>query len=198
MNAVAQELLQTHLWRDEEVLWSGQPLAAGPVARHAARRAFFNGLGAVVGSAFVGVFAIAKFTMRFGAGTFEAALVIAILAVIAFVLVKALASLWRGRELAARTVYAVTNRRVLAVQGTEELWIGRREIASVALHGGGGDIVIRRQLTGAEQRRASEGELDERLADRIEIGTREVVLAAVPEPQRVLALLQTLQHPSAS
>ena len=198
MNAVAQELLRSHLWRDEEVLWSGQPVAAGPVARQAARRAFFNGLGAAVGSTFVGVFVIAKLTMRLGAGAFELALVVAVLAVIGFLLLKALASLWRGRELAARTVYAVTNRRVLALQGNEELWIGRREIASVATRGGGGDIVIRRQLTGSEKRRASEGELDERLADRIEIGTREVVLAAVPEPQRVLDLLQTLQQPSAS
>ena len=196
MNHAAQESLTAHLWRDEEVLWSGQPLAAGPVAKHAARRAFFNGLGAAVGSTFVGVFLIAKFTMRFGAATFELALALAAVAVVGFVALKALGSWWRGRELAARTVYAVTNRRVLAIQGDDELWIGRREIASVAVRGG--DILIRRLLTGAEQRRASEGELDERLADRIEIGTREVVLAAAPEPHRVLELLQTLQHPSAS
>ena len=196
MNAAAQQSLNARLWRDEEVLWAGQPLAAGPVARHAARRAFFNGLGAAVGSTFVGVFLIAKFTMRFGAATFELALAVAAVAVVGFVALKALGSLWRGRELAARTIYAVTNRRVVAVQGEQELWIGRREIASVAIRGG--DIIIRRVLTGVEQRLASEGELDERLADRIEIGTREVVLAAVPELQRVLNLLQTLQHPSAS
>jgi hypothetical protein len=196
VNALAQELLRGRLWRDEEVVWSGQPLASGPVARHAARRAFFNGLAAVVGGSFVGIFMIAKFTATFGAATFEMALAVALVAVTGFVGLKALGSWWRGRELAARTVYAVTNRRALMLQGDDELWIGRREIASVTIRGG--DIVIRRRRTDVEQRLASEGELDERLADRIEIGTREIVLAAVPEPQRVLDLLQTLQHPSAS
>ena len=196
MNAAAQESLTAHLWRDEEVLWSGQPLDAKPVAVHAARRAFFNGLGAAIGSTFLGVYLIAKFTLRYGVGVFELALVAAVLGTVGFAGWTAMRAWWGGRRLAARTVYAVTNRRVLVVQGDEERWISRREIAAVAIRGS--DITVKRHLTDAERRQARDSGLDERLADRIEIGTREVVLAATPEPKRVLELLQTLQHPSAS
>lgn len=196
MNAAAHQLLTAHLWRDEEVLWSGQPLDAKPVAVHAARRAFLNGLGAAIGSTFIGVYVIAKLGMEFGVGMFELALVAAVLGTVGFAAWTAIRAWWGGRRLAGRTVYAVTNRRVLVVQGDEELWIGRREIADVAIRGS--DITVRRHLTDAERRQSRDGALEDRLADRIEIGTREVVLAATPEPRQVLDLLQTLQHPSAS
>jgi hypothetical protein len=196
VNAAAQELLTSHLWRDEEVLWSGQPLDAKPVAAHAARRAFFNGLGAAIGSTFVGVYVIAKFTLSYGIGVFELALAAAVLGTVGFAGWTAVRAWGVGRRLAGRTVYAVTNRRVLVVQGDEELWIGRREIADVAIRGN--DISVKRHLTDAERRQSRDSALDEKLADRIEIGTREVVLAATPEPRQVLDLLQTLPHPSAS
>ena len=196
MNAAAQELLTAHLWRDEEVLWSGQPLDAKPVAAHAARRAFFNGLGGAVGSTFVGLYVIAKLGLEFGVGVFELALVAAALGTLGFAGWTAMRGWWGGHRLAGRTVYAVTTRRVVVVQGDEELWIGRHEIANVAVRGN--DITIKRHLTDAERRQSRDSSLDERLADRIEVGTREVVLAATPEPRQVLDLLQTLQHPSAS
>lgn len=196
MNATAQEVLDRHLWRDEEVLWTGQPIAVGPVAIHAARHAFRNGLATAVGSAVVGVIVLAKFSLEFGIGLFELALIAGAGGLVVFVAWSALHAWVRGRALAGSTVYAVTNRRVLVVQGDDEHWVGRREIASVTIRGS--DIRVTRDLTGAERRRAADSDLDERLADRIEIGTRELVLAAVPEPQQVLSLLQTPRHPPAS
>lgn len=194
MNPALQELLKQHLWRDEEVLWSGQPTAAGPVAIHAARHAFRNGLATAVGSALVGVILLAKLTANLG--LFELGLIAGAGGGAVFVAWSAIHAWWRGRTLAGRIVYAVTNRRVLVVLGDEEHWVGKREIAGVKLRGS--DITVTRALTGAEQRQAVGGDLDERLADRIQIGTRELVLAAVPEPQRVMAYLQTPQLPAAS
>jgi hypothetical protein len=196
VSAASQQLLSEHLWRDEEVLWSGRPIAAGPVATQAARRAFFNGLGAAIGSATIGFLVIGKLTLRFGVGVFELAVIAGAIGALVFVGWTATRVWWGGGALAARTVYAVTNRRVLMVQGNDEFWVGRREIADVAIRGG--DIRIRRQLTDVERRQSADSGLEDRLADRIEIGTREIVLAAVPDPRRVLELLQTLKHPSAS
>jgi hypothetical protein len=194
VNAALQELLNQHLWRDEEVLWSGQPTAVGPVAIHAARHAFRNGLATAVGSAAVGVILLAKVTRT--VGLFELGLIAGAGGGAVFVAWNAVHGWLRGRRLAGRTVYAVTNRRVLVVLGDEEHWVGKREIAGVKLRGS--DITVTRALTGAEQRQAVGGDLDQRLADRIQIGTRELVLAAVLEPQRVMAFLQTPQPPSAS
>jgi hypothetical protein len=196
VNAALQELLDQHLWRDEEVLWYGQPTAVGPVALNAARHAFRNGLATAVGSAVVGVIALAKVSLEFGIGLFELSLIAGAVGFVVFVGASAIRAWSRARILAGRTVYAVTNRRVLVVQGDDEHWVGKREIAGVAIRGG--DIRVTRQLTGVELRQAADSDLDERLADRIQIGTRELVLAAVPEPQRVMDLLQTPQRPSAS
>jgi len=196
VNPVLQESLDQHLWRDEEVVWYGQPTAVGPVAIHAARHAFRNGLATAVGSAVVGVIALAKVSLEFGIGLFELSLIAGAAGFVLFVGGSAMRAWSRARVLAGRTVYAVTNRRVLVVQGDDEHWVGKREIAGVSIRGG--DIIVRRALTGVEVRQAADSDLDERLADRIGIGTREVVLAAVPEPLRVMALLQTPQPPSAS
>jgi hypothetical protein len=57
-------------------------------------------------------------------------------------------------------------------------------------------VVVRRALTQAEERYKAETDEDDR-PDEVWIEPR-IVLAAVPEPAKVIALLQTLQLPPAS
>jgi hypothetical protein len=196
VNAAAQRLLETHLWRDEQVLWEGQPLAAGPVAAHAARHGFFRALGTAIGMTVVGTVVLVKLSYEFGSGLLKWGAIIGAPGLAAFVGWRAMRDWRRGRGLAATTVYAVTNRRVLVVQGDDEHWVGVREIAGVHLRDG--DIIVRRSLTDAEHRWRASANLEDEVADSLEVGTREVVLAAVPEPARLAQLLQTLQHPTAS
>ena len=196
MSVLAERLLQSHLWNDEQVLWQGQPIAAAPVAATAAREGFWRGLGTAIGLAVAGIVILIKLSPDFGTGFLKYGAIVGAIGLGGYVVWSAVYAGLRGRRLAGSTVYAITNRRVVMVQGEEERWVGIREIADVRTRGS--DVVVERKLTDAELRwRASSANLEDQLADTIAVG-REVVIAGVPEPARVVALLQTLQHPAAS
>ena len=196
MNSAAQDQLQRHLWRDEEVLWQGQPLAAGPVAAHAARHGFWEAVGTAIGAAVLGIVVLVKVSAEFSAALLEAGAIVGAVGLVGYVAWMAFGAWQRGRRLAGATVYAVTNRRVMVLYGDDEHWVGAREIAGLRVQGG--DIVVQRSLTDAEHRWRASASLEEEVADHVEVARREVVLAAVPDFQRVVALLQTLQRPTAS
>ena len=101
----------------------------------------------------------------------------------------------RARVLAHLTAYGVTNRRVLMVRGEEEQWVGLRELERSEVRGQ--DVVVMRGKTATEHLWQSQGENRGAMA-QADIVNRELVLAAVPDPQRVAGIIQTLLHRPAS
>ena len=191
--AGARHLIEPHLWAGEEVLWCDQPLAAGPVAWHAGRKGFY---GAVGTAATVLVFALfIRGPFRDLEPATDRKIQIAGFVAAALILAFGAISAWsRARRLAHLVAYAVSNRRIIMVQNDEVQWVGARELESVRLIGS--NLVVTRGRTETEQLWAEQ--VQRRTVASAELVAREVVLAALPEPQRVLSLVQTLQHPTAS
>ncbi|PYP38805.1 MAG: hypothetical protein DMD48_08620 [Gemmatimonadetes bacterium] len=190
----ARPLIQPHLWAGEEVQWCDQPVAAGPVASAAARKGFYGAMGAAAGVFVFSLFARGAFrevdseayTILPIAGAVAAALVLAFGAV----------SAWsRSRRLIHLVAYAITNRRIVMVQGEEVQWVGLRELEDARIDGN--DVMVRRGQTETEQLWARQGENRPPVA-KADVVAREVVLAALPDPHRVAVLIQTLKRSAAS
>ena len=176
------------------MLWSGQPVSAGPVARAAARKGFYASIATAIG-VFIFVTYVRGSFHETDPGT-DSKLWIGSLVAAALVLAFGTISAWaRARRLASVVAYAVTSRRLIMVQGEDLQWVGLRELEDVQLHGN--DIVARRGRTNTEELWVNQGERRGELI-KAEVVSREVTLAALPEPQRVLTLVQTLLQRTAS
>jgi hypothetical protein len=192
--AGARRLIEPHLWSGEEILWCDQPLTAGPVARAAARKGFYGAAGVAVGVFIAGVYVRGAF-WEFDPRT-DRILLIASAALAGAVLAFGAVSAWaRARRLVHLVAYAISNRRIIMAQGEDVSWVSLRELEDVRLEGV--NLVVRRRRTDTEQLWVQHGEQRPALA-MADVVAREVTLAALPEPPRVLALLQTLQNRTAS
>jgi hypothetical protein len=193
--AAARALAAPHLWAGEEVLWCGQPVAVGPpVARAAARKGFYGSVATAVG-AFIFV-SFVRGSLHEADPATDTKLLIGSAVLAALVLAFGSISAWaRARRLASIVAYAVTNRRIIMVQGEDPQWVGLRELEDVQLHGS--DLVARRGRTDTEELWVNQGERRSELI-KAEVVSREVTRAALGEPERVLALVQTLRQLTAS
>jgi hypothetical protein len=190
----ARQLLESHLWADEQLVWCDQPLASGPVAKAAARRGFYASFGVAAGV--LGFFVIARRVLiQITGGTDEVVLGVGVLAALAVLGFGALSKWSRARVLAHLTAYGITNRRVIMIRGEEEEWVGLRELERSEVRGE--DVVVMRGKTASEHLWASQGE-NRHVMARADVVNRELVLAAVPNPQHVAGIIQTLLRPSAS
>lgn len=200
----ARRLLTPHLWDGEQLLWCDVPQTGSAVAAASARKGFYTTLAAVSSLAiFFFYFSFSMFDNRnrvesffmLGAGA------VVIGSILAF---RTVAAWLRGRFGVRGLAYGVTNRRILVVRGTDLDWVGPRQLEDVAVRGH--DLVVTRRLTDIESlwtpqtsRLADDDSAGGYLLERAEVAAhRELTLAALRDPLRVMALVQTLQHPTAS
>lgn len=192
-DAGARALITPQLWANEEIVWADQPLAAGPVAAAAARKGFYGAVGVAVS-----VFVFAQFARGafndLDPETSRKILVASVIAAGATLAFGAISSWSRARRLAHLVAYAVTNRRIIMVQGEALEWVSLRELEDVRVSGN--SLVFRRGKTQTEHFWASQSNRGE--LEPAEAVGREVTLAALPDPQRVLQVIQTLQQRTAS
>ena len=206
MNATedaARRLLAPHLWDREEVLWCDLPQGTNAVAAASARQGFFATVIAVSGLAVVFLYAGTSFIRKDDPSSgvfvlgFGAALISAVL------MGRTMMAWLRGQRAARGMAYGVTNRRVLIVHGDELEWVGPKQMEDVVIRGG--NVVVTRQRSELESLWNPEapGFVDENtpgqgLIEKANTAQREMTLAALRYPQHVLALVQTLQHRTAS
>lgn len=189
----ARPAITPHLWTGEEILWCDQPLAAGPVASAAARKGFYGALGGAAGALIVARYLLDVF--RDVDSDTNAKLWLVSLGVGGAVLAFGTISAWsRARRLVHLVAYAVTNRRILMVQGDDVQWVGLRELESV--HLSGTSVVLMRGRTETEELWANQE--NRRSAMKAESVARELTLASLPDPHQVFSLIQTLQQRTAS
>jgi len=190
----ARRLVEPHLWAGEELQWCDQPVAAGPVAMAAMRKGFYGSVGAAVA---VFIFAVyVRGAFRSIDPQSDTVILIASAVIVGLVLAFGALVAWsRARRLVHLVAYGLSNRRIIMVQGDDVQWIGLRELEDVRLEGN--NVVVRRGRTATEQLWADQGERGHGTA-RAEVVAREVTLAALPSPEQVVSLIQTLIRPSAS
>jgi len=192
--AGARHVIEPRLWTDEKLTWCDQPLSAGPVAAAAARRGFYASLGAAAGV--FGFVVLLRGALReIGVQSDAVVLLGGALAAMAVLGFGTLSAWSRARRNAHLAAYGVSNRRIIMVRGDEEQWVGLRELENVEIRGG--DVVVMRGKTATEHLWASQGETRNAL-EKADVVNRELVLAAVPNPPQVAAIIQTLLRPSAS
>ena len=105
-------------------------------------------------------------------------------------------SAWsRARRFAHLVAYGVSNRRIIMVQGDNVHWVGARELEDVRMEGP--NVVVTRGRTQTEHLWASQGE-NRAPIQKAETVARELTLAALPNPQQVADVIQTLLNRSAS
>lgn len=195
----ARRLITPHLWDGEEILWCDLPQAKGGVALASARRSFYMTLGGLSSIAIIYLVIESNVTENSGE---RLGLLITGAVLTGVALVVGTLSAWVRGALAARSMaYAVTNRRVLIVRGNDVEWVGGRGLDDVAIRGN--DVVLMPRRSELEelwnpQRPVPDQGLGRELVERANDARRELTLAAVRDPQHVLALVQTLQHPTAS
>ena len=199
----ARRFIAPHLWDGEEILWCDLPQAPGAVAAAFARQGFFTTMPAVSG--------LAVFFLYFGInmikkddpwpGIFMLGLGAVIIGVV--LSTRTLSAWVRGRHAARGTAYAVTNRRVLIVRGEDVDWAGPKQLEDVVVRGN--NVVVTRQRHQLESfwKPDAPGSVDDNapgqvLFDKANAALREMTLAAVRDPLQVMALVQTLQHLTAS
>ncbi len=190
----ARRLIEPQLWAGEELVWCDQPLAAGPVASAAARKGFFGAMGVAVGVVVFFAFVRGAFinvdpqtdTILLVVGGVVAAAVLAFGAV----------SAWsRARRLVHLVAYGVSNRRIIMVQGDDTHWVGAKELENVRVEGS--NVVVTRGRTSTEHLWANQGE-NRAPIQKADTVARELTLAALPNPQQVAGVIQTLLKRSAS
>ncbi len=164
----APEAVASELQPDERLLWFGHP-SPRPLERYT-MRAFALGVLGAVGVCLVWIlfFALVYLDRR---REDELTAIYAVLSGLGPVGVRIAAGalglaglagcvgLIRGRWLTPRTVYAVTDRRVLFIRGRAVHWIGHRELRDVVGHqhaDGTGDLIFVRNNSSLELLNADE------------------------------------------
>ena len=103
--------------------------------------------------------------------------------------------LWLGPS-TARTVYAVTDRRIIALarfSSEPVTWIGRGELSDVQLRlraDGTGDVMFRRDPTNLEQLMVYWGNPNEDEDARALVRAAAITFLGIPEPREVVDLVR--------
>ena len=197
-------MIAPHLWDTEEILWCDVPETAAAVAVASARQGLFKAIAAISTLAIVFLYLGIDWLGKDDAIAPGAFILVLGGIIVGTTLLGRTAVAWlRGRLAARRMAYGVTNRRVLIVQGDLLDWVGPRTIEDVVLRGD--NVVVTRSQSELEALWSPEapGFSDDDapgqgFIDKVNQAHREMTLAAIRDPQHVLALVQTLQQRTAS
>ncbi|HEY6090933.1 MAG TPA: hypothetical protein VIV83_03000 [Gemmatimonadales bacterium] len=201
--ASARALIQPQLWDGEELLWCDLPRAASAVAAASARQGFLQTVGAVSGLTIVFAVLGLDFLDNRDASLGIVLLVLGALVVGGALTARTLLAWVQGQRAARRMAYGITNRRVLVVRSDHVDWVGPRGLEDVVMRGD--DVIVTRQRSEIESLWNPEapgfGDDDapgQGLIEKANAAQREITLASLHDPQRVLHLVQTLKYSAAS
>ncbi len=199
----ARRFIEPHLWDGEEILWCDLPQAPSAVAAASARQGFFGTIVAVSGLSVFFLYLGGSFIKNDDPWPGVFLLVLGGIVVTAVLMARTLTAWLRGRRSAHRMAYGVTNRRVMIVRGEDVDWVGPKQLEDVVLRGNNVVVTRRRSELESLWNPEAPGFADDDtpgqgLIDQANAAQREMTFAALRDPHRVMALVQTLQHPTAS